>query len=668
MLNFFKILFTLLLFVPKVYASCAIFSCNATLDSSLTDLKENSVYGHIYDNVQLLNCCNNDPELSIIVSSKTDFVGGKASSLTPITLSPGEKIELGNVPGFKNYRNNAAIQSIVLKATYMDPVCPSRGSCSRELCLTIPTYYGNSPLKCKKIMGLKRSDAREAMPKIETCDIVASSCDDTKVSQSMFSFTGPAIQCLTDTLRQNFFEPQPGCIVRKDSEANVNMSFLANFAVFQEALKVSVRALLILYTMGFGIKMLLNQSEFSLEVAVKFVLKMILVGYFAVGWGPAYFKDGIKTTSNGTIEWALPILTQVTSDFASMAFGAASGENGLCEFDNNNYPKGYGYYGLWDRLDCKLGALFLVKKIYGFGFLTRDKFDYGWRKIRTPYAPNSDPRPEKDGDIKAIAEDTAQVGLWFIIFRFFMGGEFLIVIALIFFMVIILSLILGFVNLYTVCLVTLHVLIYLSPIFVPMALFERTKSYFESWLKVTVSCALQPMVIACFIAMMLSMYEEVLFGNCDFLRHDYTNGSEYKATFELRVPKADPGKCVITTGYRLVSYVLGHGGESFGALLFTVETIKDEFNIWLNCIILIVFSYIMRFFIDALYTIASDITGGMNVGQIAFKMRTLAATMQKGVNWAAGKAAGAAKGGGGKAKRDNAGSGADSKGSDGGGE
>jgi type IV secretion system protein VirB6 len=670
--------------ISNVYASaCSSSSCNPVLDDGLIYLRDNSIYGDLLQRIVLTNCCTADIsggnviprlEIGVIGSSSNAGPGPVATaSYAPLVLNPGQSVPLRNLPGDPIFTQDPALASVTLKAEWRDPACPANSDrCSVKLCLTMPTFFGYSPLKCKTYNNvvppstysggassfgasaqntnnynqIATNAVRDLTATPETCNIIAASCDDTAVSQAMFSFSGPAIQCLTDSLRQNFFDPQPNCILENDSQSNVNMSFLASFASFQEALKISVRALLILYTIGFGMKMLLNQSEFSAEAVVMFIMKMFLVAYFAVGWGPAYFQDGVRQTENGTIKWTLPILTQMTSDLASMTFGASTGSRGLCEFDNNNYPPGYGYYGLWDRIDCKLGAYLLIHKTFGFGFLDRPSFDGNWVEVPVQYPVRNN--PVQDRDDPDVAGGFAQLGIFVLIFGLFLGGQYLVFLALIYFMVVVLSILLGFISLYTVCLVTLHVLIYLSPIFVPMALFERTKTYFDSWVKVTLSCALQPMVLACFLGMVMSLYDEVFFGTCEFKRHDYTNGERYKSTFEIRIPENDPGECLFSTGYVLISYLYGLGGESYGAILFTVYMIKDVMNIWLNCIMLLIFSYIMRFFMDGLYTFASDITGGLNVSDVALNMRKIAENLKKGVDDAREKidAKGKNKGGG----------------------
>lgn len=645
-------------------------SCDITLrNDNMIDLKDNSLYGEMLQRIVLSNCCADDkdggedvtPRLEIIVLTPPPSGPGPHPIYSPYRLDPNNAVLFKNLNGSREFLTNPAFSSLVFKSEWRDATCPhgKNGACSVKLCITMPTPLGNMPLKCKTYNNVINpdntifkgggiqvtksqhnsnisatraiSDLQEPVP---VCDILAAACrgNSDRISQSMFTFTGKSIQCMTDTLKQNFFEAQPGCILQNNNDANVDMSFLASFAAFQEALKVTVRALLILYTIGFGMKMILNQSEFSLESAVMFIIKMILVGYFAVGWGPAYFQDGIKKTENGATKWTLPILTQLTSDLASITFSAATGERGLCEFDNSRYPKGYGYYGLWDRIDCKLGAYIFVKKIFGVGITGKSQFGDNWREIPAPNLPDTSPRPESDSKNKSQASTAEQIAMFPILFLMFLGGNWVFFLTMVYFMTIVLSLILGFISMYTVCLVTLHVLVYLSPIFVPLALFERTKSYFDSWVKITLSCALQPMVIACFIAMMLTMFDKVMYGTCEFQRRDYTNGEEYRSTFEIRVPRENVGECTMSVGYVIISYVFGLGQESYGAILFTVNVAKDVLNIWMSCIILAIFTYIVRFFMDGLYNFAADITGGLDVSGVTFDMGKLADSMKGGVD------------------------------------
>jgi type IV secretion system protein VirB6 len=608
--------------------------------SELQYLQDNTIYGDIKKSIDVTtyisidpvdnttNCNNNKENIKIcIINSALDKPPCDMASFD----AGGAAVPLSSISKDPSLGLNPLLSTLTLRAQYIgDPSCnktrntdkSDSWTCKRFLCLTMPTPYGDEPLVCKQIISV--SPAPPPVDTPPTCKLVADSCSKSEVTQSLFTFTGPAVECLTDTLHYIFFDPQPDCV----GETDINLSFLASFASFQESLKVSVRALLILYTMGYGITLMMNPGKLSAEGVVMFVLKMILVGYFSVGWGPAYFtSNGTKQTHSGMLEWGLPILTQMTSDLASIAFLSGNSGRGICEFDNSHYPAGYGYFGLWDRIDCRLGAYLMVKKIYGFGFLNAHSFSNGYNEISTMTRDNTDPISSVDLNGSA-ANSASQIGMSVIMFLLLLGGNIIIVIGLMYFLCIILSLILGFVSLYTVCLVTLHVLIYISPIFVPMALFQRTKTYFDSWLKVTLSCALQPMIVAGFLAFVMNMYDDVFFGGCEFRRHDYSNGTRFFSIFEPRLPQGNYESCVITPGFMIINYVLGYGWSDYGAIFFTVDFAKDELNLLANTCLLIVFSYIMGFFLDVVYGMASDLTGGLNISGVALNMKNMARAMQ----------------------------------------
>jgi len=130
-----------------------------------------------------------------------------------------------------------------------------------------------------------------------------------------------------------------------------------------------------------------------------------------------------------------------------------------------------------------------------------------------------------------------------VMFGFFMAGNIIIVMMGLVFAIVFMSVLLYFLTAYLVCMATLYALAYISPIFIPMVLFERTKGYFDSWLKLFISCALQPVVIRGFIALLLTVYDSAIYGNCEYKRHDYSAGEYNFSTFELRLPAVEAEKC-----------------------------------------------------------------------------------------------------------------------------
>ena len=193
--------------------------------------------------------------------------------------------------------------------------------------------------------------------------------------------------------------------------------------------------------------------------------------------------------------------------------------------------------------------------------------------------------------------------------------------------------------------VTLYVMMYVSPIFVPMLLFERTKAYFDSWVKIVVSCALQPAVVGGFIALLLTMYDSIFFANCEYLRHDYQSSGINFSTFELREPSSEPEKCINSTGYKLIKYYLGQGWEKKSLIIFEIVKISDFLDLALSMIYMLVYVFIFYFAIQSINEFISDLTSGpsmagVTVSPTAFMDRALEAAQKLRTAMKSSKSAG----------------------------
>jgi type IV secretion system protein VirB6 len=182
---------------------------------------------------------------------------------------------------------------------------------------------------------------------------------------------------------------------------------------------------------------------------------------------------------------------------------------------------------------------------------------------------------------------------------------------------------------------------YISPIFVPMALFHRTKGYFDGWVKVCVSCALQPAVVAGFIALLVTMYDSAIYKNCEFLRHDYTDNTTKFSTFELRVPDNDPDKCKESLGYKLLQYYAGEGWEEHLLILFPIKSIvTDTISIFPELVCILIFSILFYYFSKSIGRFASDITSGPNMDAVTASPTKIVDLVKKAVSFAVDAAQG----------------------------
>jgi type IV secretion system protein VirB6 len=477
-------------------------------------------------------------------------------------------------------------QNITLTAVILD----------NSVCLTMPTSRGPIPLICKTVAN----PVPIIDPADSTCKNIGNSCyDGQSKSQSLFNFSGKAIHCVKETLNKVFYEP---ITCNKDK---VNTDSLNPFSVFQESLKVSIRAAFIIYVILYGFKVVMNNEYLHLEKVSMFVIKLILVSYFSVGLGPLYYnKESKLVSNNGMLEQGLPLLLQMTSDFAQIVFNAG-GSKGLCEFDLSKYERGYEFYAIWDSIDCRMGHYL------GMSFVNNTATLLKSATSSTSKATGNAINIPDFGN--AFVEDLKipnGLPFFMVLFGFLMAGNIIIVISGIAFAIIFISINLYFITSYLVCLITLCVMTYISPIFIPMVLFERTKAYFDSWLRITISCALQPAMIAGFIALLLSMYDVAIYKNCEFQHHDYEILGTSFTTFELRTPDVDAAKCESSLGYKLLRLYAGEGWEKGSFILFTIYSIRDIALVIYEFLYVFIFSCLFYFFSKSISQFAADITNG----------------------------------------------------------
>ncbi|WP_375327077.1 type IV secretion system protein [Candidatus Tisiphia endosymbiont of Nemotelus uliginosus] len=597
-------------------------SCPTTpISLSGTDdyLKKGTAYGHIIYNIDMRQisdgCDHTDPKFKFCIKQSQKIPGQKDLSISckPVTLNAGETKTLGVLSDDPQLGGNYLLQNIPLTIKIL----------TGKMCLTMPTSRGEQQVACKPT-----SISPPPPPVDDQCKSIAKSCySGPSKSQSLFNFSGVAVECVKDTLDKVFFQ------YNKCNNKEMNLMSLNPFANFQESLKTVVRMALILYVMFFAINMILTKEYGNLDKIATFIIKLVLVSYFAVGIGPIYFAQGKETQANGMLEYGLPLLTKIAPQFAQIIFNA-SGSKGLCEFNINKYQPGYSHYGLWDAIDCRIGYYLGLEALYNTASFLKD--------LPSPTAagpisgaPINFASPGGDKAVKSL--NTPGTFRFFpIMFGFFMAGNIILVASGIAFCVIFTSIVLYFLTNYLVCLITIYVMTYISPIFIPMALFTRTKAYFDAWLKICMSCALQPAVIAGFIALLVTMYDSAIYDNCQFVRYDYTDSNPTGfSTFEIRLPEFDEQRCKDSAGYKLLKYYSGYGWEKHYFLLFEIKQIaKDELSLIVSLLYVLVFSVIFYYFSQSIGQFASEVTGGPNMDAVVAQPTKVVDMVKQGIAYA----------------------------------
>jgi type IV secretion system protein VirB6 len=459
----------------------------------------------------------------------------------------------------------------------------------------MPTSRGPQPLACKD------TTLPPTESELPPCSNLGQSCNDGHIySQSLFNFSGTAVLCLKETLDLVFFG-QINCIPSLD---NVEITNLAPFSEFQNALRLSVAAALTIYVMFFGFSIVLNYESANLEGVATFLLKFLFVAYFSVGLGPTFLNNNLEMKQNGVTDYVLPVLSQVASDFAAIVF-TSGGARGLCQFDGTRYQNGYEFYAIWDAIDCRIAYYLGMGIMYDQSDIIQSLSETN--STTTGGTPINLGAPGNDG----IQSLNIVGGLPFfsVMFGYLLGGNIIAFVAGIIFAIMFISMILQFLTIYLVCSITMYAMAYIAPIFVPMALFERTYSYFDAWVKVLISCALQPAIVAGFIAFMVTTYDTAIYKNCEFKRHDYTVQNVNFSTFEIQLPAGDQEECRSSLGYKLLKNYIGQGWDKILIIIFSIHFIND-LSIIPDFLYIAIFTVLFYFFSKSISQFASDITSG----------------------------------------------------------
>lgn len=577
-----SILWSILLSWNHAFANFGESCVNLPGTSGDNYLRLNTAYGHLIDNIDMKSyvpdsCNPNNNKIKFCLKNPP----GSSPICKLVELTEGDRTTLGLLSANNpNLGGNKILQNIPLVVKRLE----------NNICLYMETSRGSMPVACKNTVTAAPAKSVAELP---SCSIVGQSCHDGhSKSQSIFNFSGTAVQCLKETLDKVFFQPT-NCV--PDAAHPIDIQTLVPFAEFQEALKSAIRAAFILYFMFYGIKVVLNHENAQLNHVATFLFKFIFVAYFAVGIGPIFVNsEGKFSTHNGMVEIGLPFLSQLTSDMAQIVF-SAGGSKGLCEFDQTKYQHGYEFFAVWDAIDCRIGHYTGLRLMQNIGSIL----------------PNA-----RDAPSGSIAQLTGSLPFFAVLFGFFMAGNIIVFVAGLAFAVVFISILLHFITSYLVCLVTLYLMAYISPIFIPMVLFERTKGYFDSWFKITLSCALQPAILAGFVALLLTMYDTSIYKQCQFVKHDYEVSGLNFSTFEIKPPDGDPESCTSSFGYKIRDYYAGLGGEDRVLRYFTVHIINDVTDLFGDFLYVFVFTIIFYFFSKQMSQFASEITSGPNMSAV----------------------------------------------------
>ena len=460
-------------------------------------------------------------------------------------------------------------------------------------------------------------------------------------SKTFMNFSGKLVECTRQMLVRALIDAN---LCNNLTGQSVGSSDSNLFHTFQINMTKTVQWLLTLYIIFFGFNILLTGGQIKKSEIIMFVIKFLLVTYFSIGINSnGLHYDGIMT-------YLVPLMLYGGNELASIVMSASTDTmSGLCHYTSSDYPSGYEHMAMWDSLDCRIWNYLGLQ-----GFFNFFNASGGANFIDAMYTP--------------IPFYILLLGpcIYF--------GWIQFALVLIAYPLFVIGLAIYTVQAYIICMICIILLSVLAPIFVPMALFEYTKGYFQSWCKLILSFGLQPLIVATFLTLMFNMFDVTFNHTCKFHTQNAgnkkiflmdTNPSSY-ATEEdfLNCTRSlgfifTPGgfTAQVTGGTSMTQSVVSKGGltnldkykESFPFLSLitefkgmftkghqlslkgTVSGIKGSISnlnqfVWhlmfemMCCVIMMA---IMKNMADQLSDFAADMTEGISVGAVTMSPNKL---------------------------------------------
>jgi type IV secretory pathway VirB6-like protein len=323
------------------------------------------------------------------------------------------------------------------------------------------------------------------------------------------NFSAPMAQCFKETLENLFLnvagdtkctnpdeDPDSSgvCASGYAYQRGHGLTTQSFFLKVQSNLQSIIKLTLTMSIMFFGYMILHGGgSAITKKQLLPYILKIGLVMYFAVGDGWQYgFMKGVLGTS--TLLSDIMFRVDESGDSKTLdgcqfpRFNYAD-QNESTKYnqytyttDSNgktvatpyaSYPPGSEYLRIWDTLDCK------IARALGFG-----------PEVSVP-------------------------NLIFMILGGFLTGGFGIVFvvasfALAFFMI---SLTIRALHIFLLSVTSIIILMYVSPIAITAALFNKTKNIFDGWWKQMLGFTLQPMILFAYLGILITLFDKVIIGD-----------------------------------------------------------------------------------------------------------------------------------------------------------
>lgn len=418
-------------------------------------------------------------------------------------------------------------------------------------------------------------------------DYVSQACYNQAGSKSLapIPITSMIIQCIKESLDN---------LVTGKGIPN-GESFIA---IAQKKLKNTVTAVLVLALILFSIKAI-SGGIHSLQEIYILIIKFALVIYFTTGNTMShYYKE----------------LTILSNSLSEMVLKSSLESKNICNYKAEKYGKDI-YLAPWDRLDCRI-LFYLGAPLDGIA-----------GKINT-----------KSVGILAILLGSAPVLLvtGSIIGIILAGGQILTAIVCTFMAIMIMMVTLWMCYVFILSLIALSVIITLSPLFIPMVLFQYTKGYFDGWLKELITYSLYPVMLFAFLSFMFIACDKIYFKNLHFEKEEITILNNKKQWFKLKNGECNKNETTLACMMQNYNF---KKSSILGLFDFTYMELNSSLIEELLKLTLILFLF--YHFLNILPNMAAELAGNprsaLSSGAIPGKMMSKAFSATKAIAGTIGK-------------------------------
>jgi type IV secretion system protein VirB6 len=462
-----------------------------------------------------------------------------------------------------------------------------------------------------------------------------------EASKTGIVMTGPLIECVKQMAARLMVSTEVCTFSDINLVLNTASRETSAFFQFQKNMQQAVAALLTIYVILFGAKILLTGDSPPQAELINFVIKFIFVIYFSIGINVHPFSGDATDKLDGIVEWLMPLFLGAIDSVASWVLNAAP--TNLCKFNSTEYPTEVSYISLWDALDCR------VAHYLGLDFL------------QTMYVENM----SREHDFANFDFFNFSIPpYYYLLVPAALTGNLTLVSLALMYPLLVISVGAYLLNSVVVCIIAIVILAMLAPLFVPMLLFEYTKQYFDSWLKLMISFVLQPMIVVTFMITMFTVYDYGFYGYCKYKEADITSAGRMTKVFYIdndwsNYTKDEMNSCQNSLGYMLNNPLaaafniakdsveamkngspnqgdqpasnytsqfsfLDSLNEQHGPIASVVKLIYEKIKAMILALITACFTlYLMYHFSAQLSEFAADLSGGVGLGNTAIKAQTM---------------------------------------------